>query len=112
MVALCSARVAGHLPVVVLQLLRTLVDTAHHGRRDFVSSVVVADLLWWLARWSRPYLLLKEGNYTGETTQLSMALLTAFGEGADSVAATVDALLDLVRNPQPCPSMLDVSPHV
>eukprot|EP00041_Stephanoeca_diplocostata_P028546 m.814214 g.814214 ORF g.814214 m.814214 type:complete len:1145 (-) comp23393_c0_seq1:1230-4664(-) len=84
-----------HLPAVVLQLLRTLVDAAHRGRRDFVSSVVVADLLWWLARWSRPYLLLKESNYTGDTVQLSMALLTAYGEGADNVAATVDALLDL-----------------
>lgn len=54
----------------------------------------MADTLWWLARWTRPYLLLRESRYESANDQLSMLLMESFGEGSSQVGPIVDALLD------------------
>lgn len=48
------------LSTAMLRLLSNITDVADQGWADRVSPVVLSDLLWWLSRWGRAYLLLRE----------------------------------------------------
>jgi hypothetical protein len=48
------------LAMTVLELLSSIIDVADQGAAHRISPVILGDLLWWLSRWARAYLLLRE----------------------------------------------------
>ena len=68
------------LSVTLMQTLTSMTSTVGTPQHVQVSSTVVADLLWWAARWSKAYLMLDESKYED---QLSMSLLQSFGRDSD-----------------------------
>jgi len=62
------------------QCAAAITGAADGGRAGQISSAIVADVMWWLHRWLRAYLMMKESRYRDV---LSNSLLDSFGEGTE-----------------------------
>eukprot|EP00039_Didymoeca_costata_P029695 m.25956 g.25956 ORF g.25956 m.25956 type:complete len:1102 (-) comp7753_c0_seq2:141-3446(-) len=63
--------------------LDTLTSTFETSNFDHVSSTIIADLVWWSARWAKAYLLFDESMYEDE---LALSVVEHFGRDANGAS--------------------------